>query len=198
MFRNVVPALLAILLAVPPARGTVVEDRSLSELSRLSHLVVRATVTGQQVQWDEQHQFIVTRTFLAPSASLKGTAPGRVVVRQVGGELDGQRLHVEGAARFRIGEDVVLFLERHPVAKGEFVLQSMAASKFTVVPTQSGPVVQRSLSGLTLARRDRAGTLRPTELAPDNAPGLPWAAFLRDVRAGAALPAPAAPGTTAR
>ncbi len=184
---------LALLALALPARATIVVDQPLPEMARQSALVVRGVVFAQKVQWDEQHRLIVTRTFLRTSQALKGTAGKTVVVRQVGGSIGGLHLNVPGMAPFHVGEEVVLFLERHPSAKGEYVLEAMSAAKFTVVATRSGPMVKRSLSGLVLARPDANGIVRPSALPSATPDELPYAQLVRAVQEGRALPPPAHP-----
>ncbi len=187
--RLLCAASVALALAGTAAHATIVVDRTVPELAAHADLVVRGKVTAQKVQWDEQHQLIVTRTYIERTESLKGDAPANFVVRQVGGQLDGLMLNVQGLARFEIGEEVVLFLEKHPKAPGEFVLESMAASKFSLVPTKGGLMAERTLAGLTLAQRGEDGLIRP-EAATPTPNALPYDVLVKLVR-GATPSAPA-------
>lgn len=83
-------------------------------LTRASDLVVRGTVVKREARWTSDGQRIMTDTELEIAEVLKGNAVvGRsIVLMQPGGEVGdiGQRVH--GVATFRVGEEVVVFLER--------------------------------------------------------------------------------------
>ncbi len=167
-----------------PARATVVVDQTIPEMARHATLVVRGVVYAQRAQWDEHHRQIITRTFVRTTKALKGSAGPTVVVRQPGGAIGKWRAAVEGEARFRLGEEVVLFLQPFPGVKDEFVLEGMSATKFTVVATKTGPVVTRTLAGLALARPDARGVIRPSAHPPMAPSTMPLAELLRAVRQG--------------
>lgn len=191
-------ALAALALGGASVRATVVVDRPIPELAGKADLVVRGKVSAQRVQWDEEHRYIVTRTFIEPIEALKGASGRTVIVRQVGGSLDGMNLAVQGMARFVVGEDVVVFLEKHPAAAGEFVLESMGASKFSVIPSEKGTMVERSLGGLTLATPGTDGVMRPAGKAPVTENAMPYAELVRQVKAGDKAPALPPPGNLGR
>ncbi len=187
---RLVPALLAALLLPLASSATVVVDRPVSDLTRRAALVVRAAVVSSKAGWDEEHRLIITRTELRTTRRLKGDAGRTVIVRQPGGEVDGVRMNVAGAATFRAGEEAVVFLEPHPSAVGEFVLTSMSAAKFTVVTLPGGSErVDRDAEGLVFARRDPAsGLVRPGSGGSVVPSSQSWKAFEGAVRAGLVQP----------
>jgi hypothetical protein len=176
-------------LGLSEARATIVLDRPVPALAAHAQLVARARVVGQKVQWDEAHRVIVTRTFFQGLEALKGELPPRFVVRQVGGSLGDVHLRVAGRASFAVGEEVVLFLEKHPVASGEYVLESMAASKFTVVTRDGVRMAERSTEGLTLAQPGQDGVIRP-DGAPPTPNTMPYETLSKLVKSAAAAAAP--------
>ncbi len=179
-------ALLALAIASSPARATVVLDRTVPQLAQRADLVVRGTVLETRVQWNERHDLILTKTTLRPTEVLKGEAGRTVVIVQVGGSLDGVHMSVSGTAAFADGEDVVVFLERvTDTASGEMVLETMAASKFTVVKTAAGLGVTRSAEGLALARPDTDGVIRILGEVFGSAASLRYDELVRQVRQGA-------------
>src|SRR5688572_21456047 len=105
-----VPAALAVLIAVA-AQATVVVKLSWEELAAHATLIVRGTVGQQQVRWDDERRRIHTYTELVVADTLKGPRASTVLVRQPGGELAGIGQYFSGTARFREGEDVIVFLE---------------------------------------------------------------------------------------
>jgi hypothetical protein len=176
-------ALLALAISSSPARATVVVDRSVPLLAAKADLVVRGTVLSTKVQWNERHDLILTKTTIKPTEALKGDASQAVVIVQIGGSLDGVNMPVSGTASFAEGEDVVVFLEKvTDTTSGEMVLETMAASKFTVVKTATGFDVTRSTQGLALARPDDQGILRIFGEGTDGAGRMSYDELVRQVR----------------
>lgn len=151
----------AMLVASPAVQATTVLEVPLSQMARDSAMVVRARVLSQQTAWSDDGPRIITRTTLQVIDALKGAPMSHVVLQQVGGTLDGITVRIPGDAVLTPGEDVVVFLERHPDGSGDYVLAAMSFAKFRVVPTESGPIVVRDLSGLALAGVDSDGIIRP-------------------------------------
>ncbi|MFM2152906.1 MAG: hypothetical protein RL199_1341 [Pseudomonadota bacterium] len=155
--------LLAFLLTAPAARATVVVERPVEELTRRATVVVHGIVTGSKTTWEEAEMLPATRTTLKVVTALKGDAGDAVVVRQSAGRAKGVALAIPGDARFAVGEEVVVFLERHPSEPGSWVLTSMAAAKFQVRHDAKGDLAVRDLGGLSFAKRDRDGRVRVDE-----------------------------------
>lgn len=176
----------ALLVAAPAAHATTVLELPLSQMARSSAMVVRARVLMQHTAWSDDGSRILTRTTLQVIDALKGPAMSHVVLQQVGGTLDGITVRIPGDAVLAPGEDVVVFLERHPDGSGDYVLAAMSFAKFRVVPTESGPVVVRDLSGLTLAGVDEDGVIRPR---PGTAPeSMPYEQLVEEVSGTVRLP----------
>jgi hypothetical protein len=158
---RLVPFLLmtAISVAASNARATVVLDQPLVEHSKHASAVVRGTVEQQQAAWDESHKHIQTITKIRVVETLSGKAPasGVVTIRQPGGVVGNIGQHVDGTARFTVGEEVVVFLEPHRAVATDFSLVGLTASKFTVSRAGSRVMLTRDLAGLTLMKRDAAG-----------------------------------------
>lgn len=167
-------------LVSPVALATVVIDLSFEDMARRAPLIIRGTVTGEKVAWDEDHRVIDTYTTIRVSKALKGKPAGLVVVRQPGGIIGREAQKVAGAARFQEGEDVVLFLEpSSDKVAGHFVL-GMAAGKVLIRHTPIGERAVRELEGLTFYPPEAPGqtnlTLRDREELGDAA------AFLERIR----------------
>lgn len=95
-------------LSLPGARATTLARMDLRELARQSTHIARvrcASATGLA-----DANLVWTITTFELTEAWKGELPPRFTVRLPGGEAAGQRVTVEGAPRFRVGEDVVLFL----------------------------------------------------------------------------------------
>src|SRR5262249_46122134 len=86
---------------------------------------------------------VYTDATLDVSACLKGACPSTLTVRQLGGELDGRGVAIEGAPRLVDGAEVVLFLR--PRRDGAFGVVGMAQGAFAV---EKGGTLARDLRGL--------------------------------------------------
>jgi hypothetical protein len=179
-FTRFAPVAFALLAS--SALATVVIAESIEEMTRGSALVVRATAQQSMTAFDQGETKIWTWTELTITETLKGQAPRTLVVKQPGGEVGALGQHVSGVARFRAGEDCVLFLEPATDEKGVFVVRGLSAGKVSFQSRLGRVLAVRDLSGLAFAR---AGTQDKVKRVDDaEVLGLPDA-FLARVRAAA-------------
>src|SRR5690349_4372213 len=96
-------------LAVP-AHATVLREMGLAELSSEADHVVVARAIEKRSRWEGRR--IVTDVTMVVSETAKGPAKvgERVIVTVMGGSVDGIGMKVIGEARFRVGEDCLVFL----------------------------------------------------------------------------------------
>lgn len=145
--------MLAVTLSVAAPRvaeATVVVPLTREELATQSDLVVRATVLSRRSAWNDDHTQIMSWTRIRVTEYLKGTGDRELVIRQIGGEVDGLASAIPGDGRLVPGQHAVLFLRR---GEGVVFLTALAQSVFYVAMTPDGsPVVRRELGGLTFAR----------------------------------------------
>ncbi len=150
MFR-LLPISIALGLAAPAA-ATIIAPFDLDDLTTLATDVVRGEVVGIESAW--QGRFIWTDVRVEVTDCLKGAcAQSELTVRVLGGYADHLMLEVQGFARYDLGEEVVLFLERMP--GGRYRTTGLAQGKFTLRHGPEGVVAERE--SLTLAHRDRQG-----------------------------------------
>jgi hypothetical protein len=122
------------------ALGTTIKPQSVEELTHASTYVVAAHALRSWTAWDPSHHIIYTYTQFSVSASLKGSAPAAITVRQMGGRLDGLEQKVAGVRQFSPGEDAVLFL--HPGiadGSGSLAVTGLMQGYFHQVETAAGP-----------------------------------------------------------
>lgn len=145
-----------------PAEATVAVQLSRAELVAQSDLVVRATVVGVTSRWNEDHSHIISLTTLRVSETLTGTvSEPELVLRQLGGEVDGLVSRIAGNPVFTPGQEAVLFLRRGP---GVVYLTGLAQAVFYVDPPVGGTtLVHRTLTGLTFARLSSGAPMRVYE-----------------------------------
>jgi hypothetical protein len=112
-FRPWLVAGFALLIAAP-ADCTILIRQDLRDLVRGAEIVVRARVIANQAAWDAERRFIWTWTSLDVVETWKGTASGRIAIREPGGEVGSVGMRVAGTPKYAPGEDVVVFLYRDP------------------------------------------------------------------------------------
>jgi hypothetical protein len=103
---------------------------SLEDLVERSEFVLHARCLRSWSAWDEQKRVIWTHTELLLAESLKGTAATTIVVSEPGGMVGDVGMTVEGAPRYRSGEEVVVFLYRTP--QGLLRTRGLSQGKFTL------------------------------------------------------------------
>ncbi len=142
-----------------------------STLLNDSPVVVHARVATMQPAWDRATGVIVTYVELEVLEDLGGAGvPGRIVLKQLGGEVGGIGLWVADQASFSAGEDALLYLS---IRRSDGTLHTTALEQGKLAPT---------LAALTAARATTAG--RGTTAAP---------AYLAEPAEYAALPRTIAP-----
>lgn len=102
----------ALLLLLAPARATTLARLTLDELAGHADAVARVRCTSANAQWIGGAIWTVTRAEVVET--LKGSPPAQIEIRLPGGRVGGLATAVDGAPRFRPGEEVFVFLERSP------------------------------------------------------------------------------------
>lgn len=142
-------AFLGVLALAGAARASVALALSVEDLTSKADAVVRGHVTGQQAQWTRSGR-IVTTVHVAVDATLKGAAPAAIDVRHTGGHVGDIGQQVIGEVGFTDGEEVVLFLRRHPADAKTFTVIGLSQGKFHVERSQAEVRAVQKLDGLGL------------------------------------------------
>jgi hypothetical protein len=126
------PIKLAILLLFFTHASALMVKLSLEELTTESNSIIIGKVDDIKCAWDEEHRFIYTYVTIKVEETLKGSLKDRIVVRHLGGEVDGKGLGVSDQPSFKMGERVLLFLtgERE---KGVYEVYGWFQGKYTIV-----------------------------------------------------------------
>lgn len=179
MHRLPVRAIVAAILLVPSVvLATVVIAETIEEMVTATPVIVRGRVLQVQPQLEESSGRINTYADLQVIDVLKGPRLGSVLVKQPGGELGNRGTHVAGVAKFKEGQDSVLFLEPSNEPNVYFV-RGLAAGKVDLEKSPKGELrAVRHLDGLAFA--PKIGVLRP--VTPDGDLGPPEP-FLNRIRA---------------
>jgi hypothetical protein len=170
---------LALLLGAG-ARASTFIPISDSELYRRADLVVHALVLGNEVvegpSGDPE-----TRTTLAPLRFLKGGPEGRIVLRQLGGELpDGRGFLLWGRPEYVPGGEVLVFAIRN--ADGSLQTAELMLGKFEIWTDANGDL----FAVPDIARGVHEGvTVQPDEVGGELSAPRPLAEFLAYLAGGA-------------
>lgn len=162
------------------ANATVVISQSLEEMAQTAPIIVEGTVEQVQTQWAESAARIYTYAEISVSRPLKGKVKSTVLVKQPGGIIGELGHSVAGAARFKTGEKVLLFLEPAVDEDEVYLVWSMAAGKISFRENNLGEMrAQRDLEGLSFypATSVTGKTVRRVEQPVDF--GTPEAALRR-------------------
>lgn len=125
------------------AAATTIVPLSTDQMVDASDLVIRGDVVEVWTERDDAGR-VWTRAQVEVDRVFKGDAElDALVVEQIGGTWGGRTLHVDGVARFAVGEEIVAFLERNP--SGRLVTVAMMLGKYTVRqdPYTRGEIAQR-------------------------------------------------------
>ncbi len=149
--------------APPSAEATVLRGLSLKQLCAGSQQIVRGTVLETRAHWHGGR--ILTAVTLRVDRALAGDRRSgqRVTFYRLGGEVGGIGQRVIGAARFRPGEQVVVFLRAR---RGRLRVHGMFQGKLRVIPAAAGKParVTPPVSRAALRGRKRA-LVRPVALS---------------------------------
>lgn len=143
-----------LLLAAAPARATVLLYMSTQELTDQSTVVVEATVLHQEVI-ELDHLYTDTYVLVSGEVHKGAVTPGQIlVVRQIGGVTSGISLQVAGMARFKQGEQALIFAApaKGPKSEGRFMVMGAALGKYTLFTDTDGVRrARRDLSSASVA-----------------------------------------------
>ena len=180
--RYLVSLTLLFLLPADEAGSTTLQRFDLRSLTENAERVFHGRCTGSDSEVIEGRPYTVYR--FAVDQMVKGNQRDEVVVRLLGGELDGQRFELVGMPTFSDDEEVVLFLtgrdrRNNPwpvgLSQGKFRVERVGVAKTAVVAQES--------SGARLLPTDGAAKGRAmTEGASPDVGTQPLDGFLQQIR----------------
>jgi len=175
----------AVLLVVSTAAwATIVRPFTLRGLATEAHEVVRGEVVDEEVVYDAWWDRVYTHTTVRVDEAIGGhVRPGDlIVVRQLGGELDGLETILIGTADFTLGDEVVLFTRTDGALH---YLVGMAQGSYLVLTEEDGrETVSRDLGALGMPPLPQpAGRLAPNRTTLED-----LQAFVADVRGQGGTP----------
>ncbi len=119
----------AMLCAAQAIHATTLARMSLDQLVVAADAVARVRCVGAESRWE--NGAIWTVTTFDVIESMKGPLPQQIVVRLPGGRTGHVTAAVDGAPRFRPGEEAVLFLEKSRA--GGFSVSGWVQGTFRII-----------------------------------------------------------------
>jgi hypothetical protein len=131
--RSLIIGLLLIALALPLSASQFIEV-PFDQLATEAQYIVRGQIMDTWTAWDDSHEIIFTYATVRVTRYFGETAgPDTLVVREVGGTVDGYTQEAIGFPMIRRGEDVVLMLSQwedgselriHGYNQGKYLVKS--------------------------------------------------------------------------
>jgi hypothetical protein len=155
---------------VAPALAGATTVRHFTEKEMVAHAVVIVRGTVETVAARRHPSgLIVTDVTVRVARLLKAShSSERVTFVQLGGTLDGVTLNVPGRSEYRVGEEVLVFLERD---EEDLVEVGVGAGKYSVIRGADGVArIERRLRGVSFVRYDgrRGEAVEPPASGPEN------------------------------
>ncbi len=129
---RVLPAFVVALLLCAASSATSVRPIAIEDMAQRASNVVEGRAEQQWSVWDTNEHLIYTYTRFAVSSTLKGRAHNEVVVRQIGGSVNGVRQHASGVRQFVLGEEAALFLRASTAGDGSYSVVGLMQGSFRI------------------------------------------------------------------
>jgi hypothetical protein len=180
-------AFVLIVSAMPLAASQFI-DQSFDQVARDASYVVRGSVIDTWTGWNDRHDVIFTYATVRVSRYFgERTGPDTLLVREVGGTVDGYTQEAIGFPAIRRGEQVVLFLSEwenstdlriHAFNQGKYLVRMRADRTEVLVsdPVKQGEERQASAGPRIAAEAENGLTLEE------------FAGMVESARAGEATP----------
>jgi hypothetical protein len=147
-FRNLSLVAALVLLSLPLSASQFI-DLPFDQVAREAKFVVRGQVVDTWSNWDESREVIYTYATIRVSRYIgEATGPDTLVVREVGGTVDGYTQEAIGFPELRRGEQVVLMLSEwegstdlrmHAFNQGKFLVRDRRGVEVLVAdPVKQG------------------------------------------------------------
>ena len=136
--RSLAVSLLLVAAMALPLGASQFIELPFDQVARNATLVVRGTVTGPVTSaWNDSHDVIFSYATVRVNRYVAGDGPELLVVREVGGSVDGYTQEAIGFPMLRQGENVVLFLTQWDDS-ADWRIDSYNQGKYLVTKTPQG------------------------------------------------------------
>ena len=175
-------------LFVAPGNATSVEAPNFEQLVGQADYVVRGVITSITPEWrdNQGRPYILSKVTLELREIIKGTPPQPLVLEFVGGRIGAEELVIEGAPKFHLGEENILFVQGNGqqiyplvgIMHGLYVVYKEAQSGQELILRSNGlPLYSEQDVALPLLSWDAVKRLNP------QARPMTTAAFTQKIRA---------------
>lgn len=162
-------AAFALLIALQPGQSSAqLREVTLEDLTKTSTAVVIGKTEAPRSFWNEKRTQILTEVKIRVDESVKGDAGGETVITIPGGRVGNTLYEVSDMPVFKEGEEVLVFLWRHP--SGKQLVTGGPQGKLEIVagPASRGKMIRGALrEGTALAKSGIIGPdaspVRPLE-----------------------------------
>lgn len=182
--RSLIVIGLLFILALPLSASQFVE-LPFEQVASEAQYIVRGTIEQTWSAWDDAHEVIFTYATVRVSRYFgETTGPDTLMIREVGGTVDGYTQEAIGFPAIRAGENVVLMLSRWEDG-ADFRIHAFNQGKYIVSRRGGREVVTADPVKQGEARMSREGGIRSN--AVDELPSLfieEFAQMVDDARAG--------------
>ena len=144
-------ALLTVSIISSPAHATIALRATPESLAEQSDLIVRARVVKSEVlDILGPRGEVFTDHRLEVIEYWRGAGASTLTLRQLGGTLNGETLHIEGDARLSVGQEFIFFLIHDPSAPVEAIV-SLAQGVYLIDATEGhgDPFLIQDLRGIS-------------------------------------------------
>jgi hypothetical protein len=178
--HRILPLLFA-LAATAALHASSVVPPSFPELVGEAQSIVEGRVAAQHCEWVDTPQGRAIMTFVTfdVTRTLKGPPQKQIVLRLLGGELDGEGLRVDGVPRFKPGDREILFVTGNGTRFCPLV--GMMHGRYHIVSAATHAYVARD-DGAPLVREQDVQREPGAPAAPSAAPALSPEAFEQRIR----------------
>ena len=181
---------LLLVLSALPATASQFMEVTFDQVARESQFIVRGTVDKTFSAWDDAHEVIYTYATIRVHRYFgDATGPDTLMIREVGGTVDGYTQEAIGFPVIRSGQDVVLMLSAWEDGS-DFRIHAFNQGKFLVNRRGNREVLTADPERQGEARlMTREGGRMQTTVADDDTPGMSideFAQMVNDARAGRA------------
>ena len=186
------------LLLIAPARATTVVAPEFSELVNKSDYIIRAVVKSVRAEMETGANGRKIHTFveLEVREVIAGTPPTPLVLRLLGGTVGKEEMVLQGAPKFQVGDEDILFVRgnnrmAYPlvgIMHGRYPIRQDAATnrryvaRSNGVPMQSTAEVARPMTGSTAVPGAGAPALAARALTPEQ--------FVQQIKSAVKSPGP--------
>ncbi len=149
-------------------QATIAVIQGIPQMTRRSDVIAQAEVVSQKVFEDSEGRIITLNT-LRVKDGLKGAKAGEeITIRQIGGELNGRVMRMQGMSRYRPGEQVIVFgIKGHGYLSG----YGVGLGKFNIVKTHHGAEVIEDIHDINVVSKV-GGQMQIREASPRKYPSL--------------------------